>query len=67
MRLHSSSFGLAKSIEFARALGRLPETVIVYGIEGEDFSLGNGLTEKVEKAAEEVFRQILKQTSNAVK
>jgi hydrogenase maturation protease len=39
--------GLSEAIELARALGRLPARVTVYGIEGEDFSAGAGLTPAV--------------------
>ena len=34
------SFGLAEAIELARALGRLPERLVVVGIEGESFQTG---------------------------
>lgn len=39
--------GLAEAIELARALGRLPERVIVYGIEGASFVAGGGLSREV--------------------
>ena len=43
-------FGLAEAIELARALGKLPRRLTVYGIEGEDFRSGEGLTPAVEAA-----------------
>ncbi len=39
--------GLAETIELARALGRLPARVIVYGIEGARFDAGAGLSEEL--------------------
>ncbi len=51
--------GVAEAIEWARALGRLPQTLIVYGIEGADFSPGEALSEKVREAGEKLVREIL--------
>ena len=48
--LSSHAVGLGDAIETARALGRLPATLIVYGIEGADFGLGSGLTQDVERS-----------------
>ena len=39
--------GLAEAIELARSLGRLPDRLIVYGIEGERFEAGTDLTPAV--------------------
>jgi hydrogenase maturation protease len=50
--------GLADAVELARALGRLPEATIVYGIEGASFSAGAGLSEPVAAAAERVAASI---------
>jgi hydrogenase maturation protease len=52
------ALGLAEAIELARALGRLPERLLVIGIEGADFSAGEGLTPAVALAAERVAREI---------
>ena len=51
--LSSSSthaFGLAEAVELARSLGRLPQRVVVYGIEGRCFSAGVGLSAEVRAA-----------------
>ena len=48
----SHAFGLAEAIEMSRALNQLPESIVVYGIEGADFSEGMGLSLAVETAAE---------------
>jgi hydrogenase maturation protease len=51
--LHGSSshaISVAEAIELARTLGRLPDRVIVYGIEGARFALTNELSDPVERA-----------------
>jgi hydrogenase maturation protease len=40
----SHVLGLAEALELARALGRLPERVMVVGIEAGDVAFGDGLT-----------------------
>jgi hydrogenase maturation protease len=52
-------FSVAETIELARALGKTPPRLIVYGIEGQHFSEGSGLTRMVEAAAHDVVRSIL--------
>lgn len=47
----SHAFGLAEAIEMSRALMQLPESMIVFGIEGADFSEGMGFSPAVETAA----------------
>jgi hydrogenase maturation protease len=42
--------GLADAVELARALGRLPERLVVVGIEGRSFDAGEGLSPDVEAA-----------------
>jgi hydrogenase maturation protease len=46
--------GLAHFVELARALHRLPQGVMVYGVEAASFGLGQSLTPAVEAAAAEV-------------
>jgi hydrogenase maturation protease len=57
---HYSShlFSVAEAIEMARILGRLPERMAVYGIEGRDFSYGEGLSAEVAAAADVVEAEI---------
>ena len=47
-------FGLAEAVETARALDLLPARLWVYGIEGQDFGAGIGLSERVERTAREL-------------
>ncbi len=51
LKHHSShSFGVAEAVEVARALGRLPPRLVIYGIEGSLFNDGQGLSPEVERA-----------------
>jgi hydrogenase maturation protease len=48
---HSThAIGVAEAVELARALGRMPARVIVYGIEGARFDAGQGLSKEVSDA-----------------
>jgi hydrogenase maturation protease len=48
------ALGLGAAIELARALGKLPPRLIVYGIEGKNFQAASGLSVEVEQAGEKV-------------
>lgn len=58
---HASThaFGVADAIEMARTLGQLPRTVIVYGVEGENFENGAELSPSVQRGCDEVVQRIL--------
>ena len=58
-------FGLGETIAMARALGRLPDRVVVFGIEGERFELGEGLTPLVASAVPEVVRALIAEVQGA--
>lgn len=51
--------GVAAAIELARVLGRLPETVVLYGIEAGDVALGTPATPAVDRAVAAVARRIV--------
>jgi hydrogenase maturation protease len=55
------AFGISAAIELARALGRLPGRLVIYGIEGHSFNRGRGLTENVGRAVEEAAARILRE------
>lgn len=42
------AFALDQAIELGRVLDRLPETVIVFAVEGRTFEAGSGLSEELE-------------------
>jgi len=52
------AFSLAEAVEMARVLGELPPVLVIYGIEGGDFSAGDGLSTAVESAVDDVTRRI---------
>ena len=51
-------FGVAEAVEWARALGRLPDALEVHGIEGADFSVREHLSEPVREAVETLAREL---------
>jgi hydrogenase maturation protease len=53
------AFSVAEAVELARSLNQLPPRLIVYGIEGQDFSSGVGLSAAVEGAVALVVRQVI--------
>jgi hydrogenase maturation protease len=52
---------VAEAIELGRALGRLPERVIVYGIEGAEFSAGSELSGAVAAVIDELAARVLRE------
>ncbi|MGB5106980.1 MAG: hydrogenase maturation protease [Candidatus Zixiibacteriota bacterium] len=54
----SHAFGLAEAVEMSRALGQLPKSLHVFGIEGQDFAEGVGLSPEIDAAANECVFQI---------
>ena len=55
---------VAEAVELARALGRLPERLEVYGIEGAGFEAGSGLAPPVERAVEAVAAELAARLSS---
>jgi hydrogenase maturation protease len=58
-RSSTHAIGIADTIELARALGRLPRRVRVYGIEAGGFETGSSLTPAVESAIEFLVKDVL--------
>ena len=53
--------GLGEAIELARALGRLPARVVVYGVEGLRFDAGSGLSQEVQAVIPALADAVLRQ------
>jgi hydrogenase maturation protease len=53
------AFGVAEAIELSRALGRLPRKLIVFGIEGRDFTTGAALSDGVIQAIKKVSAMVV--------
>ena len=60
-RSSTHAFGVGEAVELARALGKLPGSVVVYGLEGEDFAAGEGLSAAVAAAVEPAAEAVLKE------
>ena len=58
LRSSTHAIGLAETIELARALGRLPRRVVVYGIEGASFEAGAPLSPEVVDAVNRLAAMI---------
>ncbi len=54
----SHQFGVAEAVETARALGRLPNAMVVFAIEGASYVYGDDLTSEVKTAARAVASEI---------
>lgn len=51
-RPSTHALGVAEVVELGRVMGSLPSSLVVYGIEGRDFSAGEGLSPEVAIAAD---------------
>lgn len=57
------AFGLAETVELARALGQLPRRLVVYLVEGEQFEVGTPISPRVAGAVGSVTEAILAELS----
>jgi len=60
-RSSTHAFGVGEAVELARALGKLPGVVVVYGVEGRDFAAGEGLSEAVAAAVGPAAEAVLEE------
>lgn len=59
------TLGISEVIELGKNLGKLPERLIIFGIEGKNFSPGSELTPEVEEAGLKISEMILGEIKNA--
>jgi hydrogenase maturation protease len=59
------AMGLPEAVELARELDRLPGRLVVYGIEGESFEAGEGLSDPVQKTVEKLVLDLYHELSGA--
>jgi hydrogenase maturation protease len=52
------AFGLSEAIELARALGELPQRLVIYAIEGKGFETGAALSPEVQAAIESLAARV---------
>lgn len=55
------AFGVAEAVELARALGRLPARLVVFGVEGAVFEAREGLSPAVAAAVEPLVERLLEE------
>ncbi|MFQ5450436.1 MAG: hydrogenase maturation protease [Nitrospinaceae bacterium] len=60
-RCSSHQFGVTECVELARALGRLPGSLVIYGIEGKDFGDGTGVSKEVENGIREAVDRVVEE------
>lgn len=58
------AFSVAEAVELARALNRLPDQLIVYGIEGKNYESGFEFSPEVESSLKEVVNRVLKEITS---
>jgi hydrogenase maturation protease len=63
-RYSTHAFGVSGAIGLGRALGTLPNRLLIYGIEGDNFGTGTRLTPDVERAVGEVATRILREVED---
>ncbi len=55
----SHQFGVAEAIELGRTLGSLPRRLVVFAIEGQDYSMGEGLSRAVANSVDGVAGAVM--------
>lgn len=60
-RPSTHALGLAEAVELARELDRLPGRLVIYGIEGESFETGEGLTPLVQAAVKQLVAELFEE------
>jgi len=58
-------FGVSQAVSMARELGVAPRDLLIYGIEGSDFSTGEGLSPEVAAAAERLALLLMEEPCTA--
>ena len=57
----SHNFGVVQAIEMARMLNRLPQRLVVFGVAGQDFDMGTGLSAQVADSAPILIADIVRE------
>src|SRR5215831_13231286 len=60
------AFGLEEALELGRLFKQLPPLLIVFAIEGENFSTGIGLSSSVKPSVQEVTEMVLNEVQTAL-
>lgn len=65
-RVSTHALGVAEAIELARTLGRLPPSLVVYGVRGDNFDHGGALSPGVDAACDEVVLLVLEEIRDRI-
>ena len=60
------AFGVREAVELARAMKCLPQSLVIYGIEANQFSLGAPLSPEVERAVASLADQLMEWVSDSL-
>ena len=60
------AFGVREAVELARAMNRLPQTLLIYGIEGKRFFLGAPPSPEVERAVVSMAERLVMWVSDSL-
>lgn len=65
-RSSTHAFGVAEAVALARALGRLPARLVLYGIEGQMFDAGTRLSAEVAAAVPTATTQVVSEVVSSI-
>ena len=65
LRCSTHAVGIGDAIQLAQALGQLPRRLVVFGIEGQCFEFGEGLTAPVQQSIGRVVDRIVAEIAAA--
>jgi hydrogenase maturation protease len=66
LRLSSThAFGILKAVELARALGRAPKRIVLVGVEGTAFGMGDPMSAAVEAALPAAVDEVMRTLEEA--
>ena len=60
------AFGLREAVELGHVMNRLPQTLLIYGIEGKRFFLGAPRSPEVERAVVSVAERLMRRVSDSL-
>jgi hydrogenase maturation protease len=61
VRDSTHAFSLVEAVELSRALNQLPNELLIYGVEGQDFEAGTNLSSAMELAIKNVVEDVLQE------
>jgi hydrogenase maturation protease len=64
LRFSTHTFGILQALKLAANLNNLPENIIIYGIEGTEFSNGLGLRPEVESSVIDIVSMVQNKVFN---